>query len=96
MFLPRQLAIKRPTPRQPSDAYEHNNDTPVKRQRIEADKKGPSSKISESSAYINHQDATEIVKCLELLFSDYFTQNISPGWLIKKTRAVDEHHDCTW
>ena len=95
MFLPRQLVIKRPsstpqtTSRHPSDSCEQTNDRPVKRRRIELDK------ISEGSAYINSRDATEIVKCLELLFSDYFTQNVSPGWFMKKTRTVDGHHGCT-
>lgn len=95
MFLPRQLAVKRPSSRQPSDSYEQGDAKPVKRQRVESDKQGTSHNIFGSSAYINSHDATEIVKCLELLLSNYFTQNVSPRWLIKKTRTVDEHNDCT-
>ena len=92
MFLPRQLAVKRPnstpqtTPRQPGEQTLADDNIPVKRRRVELENPGS----------INSHDAIEIVKCLELLFSDYFTQNVSPGWLIKKTRTIDGHHDCMW
>ena len=93
MFLPRQLAVKRPnstpqtTSRQPGEQTLADGNLPVKRQRVELD---------DSPESINSHDALEIVKCLELLFSDYFAQNVSPGWLIKKTRTIDGHHDCMW
>ena len=92
MFLPRQLAVKRPNPtpqttsRQPGEQTPADDNIPVKRQRVEPDNPGS----------INSHDATEIVKCLELLLSDYFSQNVSPGWLMKKTRTIDGHNDCTW
>jgi len=109
MFVPRQLAIKKPRqathalpnipkPQNTSCEPAVTEERPFKRPRIELDipRKASDTSNKVPAALLSHNYATEAVKCLELLFSEYFTHHVNPQWLPRRMRTVDGHNDCTF
>lgn len=109
MFIPRQLAIQKSKldthtlskisePQSTSCEPVVTEERPLKRPRVELDtlKKAYDASNNVPGPSLSHSDATEVVKCLELLFSEYFTHHVSPQWLPRRMRTVDGHNDCTF
>ncbi|KAF8453008.1 hypothetical protein BGX38DRAFT_443559 [Terfezia claveryi] len=103
MFVPRQLAIKKPATHALSNITEPQStshevataERPFKRPRIELDipRKVINALNNVPEASLSHESATEVLMCLELLFSEYSTYHINPQWLPRRMRTVDGYND---
>ena len=98
MFLPRQIAIRRPNASLPT--LKQTSKRPISQDASERPSKRPHilPHASDAASVASPQEltyASELVNAVDILLSTYSVQRVNSEWLAGRMRAVDGSHDCT-